>query len=94
VNILAHWQRLFTARQDAILSPNQQCQITKQNYTAKCTIVIKTPAIKIARTRTQLSYFDRSAAFLHSVLFQYCYYYYIHLTAFFQDNLGKLAPER
>jgi len=22
------------------------------------------------------------------------YYYYIHLTAFFQDNLGKLAPER
>jgi len=23
----------------------------------------------------------------------YCYYY-IRLTAFFQDNLGKLAPER
>jgi len=22
------------------------------------------------------------------------YYYYIHLTAFFQDNLGKPAPER
>jgi len=21
-------------------------------------------------------------------------YYYVHLTAFFQDNLGKLAPER
>jgi len=21
-------------------------------------------------------------------------YYYIHLTAFFQDSLGKLAPER
>jgi len=24
----------------------------------------------------------------------YFYYYYIHLTAFFQDNLGKTAPER
>ena len=24
----------------------------------------------------------------------YYYYYYIHLTAFFQGNLGKLAPER
>jgi len=24
----------------------------------------------------------------------YYYYYYIHLTAFFQDNLGKPAPER
>jgi len=22
------------------------------------------------------------------------YYYYIHLTAFFQDNLGEPAPER
>jgi len=22
------------------------------------------------------------------------YYYYIHLTAFFEDNLGKPAPER
>jgi len=22
------------------------------------------------------------------------YYYYIHLTAFFQDNLGKTAPEK
>jgi len=22
------------------------------------------------------------------------YYYYVHLTAFFQDNLDKLAPER
>ena len=24
----------------------------------------------------------------------YYYYYHIHLTAFFQDNLGKPAPER
>jgi len=24
----------------------------------------------------------------------YNYYYYIRLTAFLQDNLGKLAPER
>jgi len=23
-----------------------------------------------------------------------CYYYYIRLMAFFQDNLGKPAPER
>jgi len=27
--------------------------------------------------------------------YYYCYYdYYIHLAAFFQDNLGKPAPER
>jgi len=26
--------------------------------------------------------------------YYYYYYYYIHLTAFFQDNLGKPAPER
>jgi len=24
----------------------------------------------------------------------YCYYYYIHLAAFFEDNLGKPTPER
>ena len=26
--------------------------------------------------------------------YYYYYYYYIRLMAFFQDNLGKLAPER
>jgi len=33
-------------------------------------------------------------AAINFLIAHYCYYYYIHLTAFFQDNLGKLAPER
>jgi len=30
----------------------------------------------------------------YSNYYYYYYYYYIRLTAFFQDNLGKLAPEK
>ena len=36
----------------------------------------------------------RSGIVLLYYCYYYYYYYYIHLTAFFQDNLGKPAPER
>jgi len=32
--------------------------------------------------------------FAHNHCYYYYYYYNIRLTTFFQDNLGKLAPER
>ena len=49
-----------------------------------------TPHQKCQGTESLNEYLTMSSVYYY----YYYYYYYIHLTAFFQDNLGKPAPER
>jgi len=51
-------------------------------------------ALNKCNLRLQLTQGVKHALEIAEIYFTYYYCYYIRLTAFFQDNLGKVAPER
>jgi len=77
------------------LSPNQQYQSIEWNLNQREKLPART---KLSGSTAELQVKEHRHIDVITLVVQYQYqknyYYYICLTAFFQDNLGKPAPER